>query len=613
MEALSIAWQMWVTFGVIALAIIAYSSDRFSLELVSALTIGTLLVFFHIFPLPGPDGGNALDAETLLSGFASPALFAILGLLIVGQGMYQSGALDWPTRALIATHAKLGWIAVVGVFIFVMIVSAFLNNTPVVVMFVPIMAAMAAQSGIAPSRLMMPLSFMSILGGMLTTIGSSTNLLAIEVYKSYSGEAVHFFALAPLGLILASIGAGYLAVVTKWFLPDRHGEIDMAASDGRQFLAQVTLERANPLIGETSKAGLFPSLKNVTVRLIQRRDDILLPPFDDVTLRLHDKVIVAATRDALTRLLKTKSEILAGFLAEVETPEGGGELTMIEAVVAPGSRIIGRSISQIRFRFQTNCVIVGIQRRSRMIRGDIQGIRLEAGDVLLILGDRSDIRRLRADRDILMLERSMTQLPDPDHARYAAAIFIATVALAATGILPIAVSAICGAAAMVATGCLNVRQAARAVDRRVFLLIGVAIAMGLSMQATGGAKYISSLLTPLADRPGGTTLLLSAFFILTAALTNVLSNNATAVLLTPIAISAAGAAGIDPKVLVFTVIYAANCSFATPVAYQTNLLVMAPGHYQFRDFVLIGVPLIILLWIVYTLIAPAFFGAMGMM
>lgn len=612
METVISAPQMWATFAIILVAIVAYSSDRFSLELVSAITIGILLVLFHVFPLIGNEGRNVLDAEALLSGFASPALFAILGLLIVGQGMYQSGALDWPTRMLLAAHRKFKSLAVVGVFVFVMIVSAFLNNTPVVVMFVPIMAAIAAQSGIAPSRLMMPLSFMSILGGMLTTIGSSTNLLALEMYEKVEGSNISFFALAPMGLVLAGFGAGYLAVITKWFLPDRYGEMQNTP-DGRQFLAQITLERASPLIGETSKAGLFPSLKNVTVRLVQRKDDLILPPFDDLTLRLHDKVVLAATRDALTNLLKTKSELLAGFLAEVETPDGGGELTMTEAVVAPGSRIIGRSISQIRFRFQTNCVIVGIQRRSRMIRGEITSIRLEAGDVLLILGDRSDIKRLRADRDIIMLERSMTQLPDPDHARYAALIFIATVALAATGILPIAISAVVGAAAMVATGCLNVRQAARAIDRRVFLLIGVAIAMGLAMQATGGAQYISSLLTPLADRPGGTTLLISVFFIITAGLTNVLSNNATAVLLTPIAISAANVANIDPAVLVFTVIYAANCSFATPVAYQTNLLVMAPGHYQFRDFVVIGLPLILLLWIVYTVLAPAYFSLMGLM
>lgn len=613
MEEVIVSWQMWVTLVVIGMAILAYSSDRFSLEMVSALVLGFFLVFFHLAPIEGADGRNALDAETLLLGFASPALFAIMGLLIVGQGMYQSGALDYPTRLLIGAHARFRQAAVVGVFIFVMFVSAFLNNTPVVVMFVPIMAAMASQGGIAPSRLMMPLSFMSILGGMTTTIGSSTNLLAVETYVRATGEEIGFFALMPMGLVLAAVGSAYLAAATKFFLPDRFGE-NQSPTDGRQFLAQLTVERGSPLIGERSIAGLFPSLKDVTVRLIQRREETFLPPFDDVTLRLHDRVVIAATRDALTNMLKTKSEILAGFMSEVEMQEGGsGELTMVESVVAPGSRIIGRSISQIRFRFQTNCIILGIQRRSRMIRGDLQSIRLEAGDVLLILGDRTDVRRLRSDRDILMLEQSMTQLPDPDHARYAGLIFVGLVLTVASGILPIVVAALLGASAMVATGCLNVRQAARAIDRRVYLLIGAALCMGIAMEGTGGASFLGGLLTPLAERPGGTTLLLSAFFLLTAGLTNVLSNNATVVLFTPIAVSAAQTAGIDPLVLVMTVIYAANCSFATPVAYQTNLLVMAPGHYQFRDFIVVGVPMIFLLWIVYTLVAPPFFNAMGLL
>ncbi|MEM9422927.1 MAG: SLC13 family permease, partial [Pseudomonadota bacterium] len=417
---------------------------------------------------------------------------------------------------------------------------------------------------------------------------------------------------APMGLILAAVGSAYLAVATKRVLPDRFGE-NQKTTDGRQFLAQLSLDRGNPLIGERSVAGFFPSLKDVTVRLVQRRDETFLPPFEDVTLRLHDRVVVAATREALTNMLKAKSEILAGVMSDVETDGGIGELTMVEAVVAPGSRIISRSISQIRFRFQTNCVIVGIQRRSRMIRGDLASIRLEAGDVLLILGDRSDVRRLRSDRDILMLEQSMTQLPDPDHARYAGLIFIGVVLAAATGLFPIAVAALIGAAAMVATGCLNVRQASRAIDRRVYLLVGVALCMGTAMEGTGGAQYIGSLLTPLAERPGGVTLLLSTVFLVTAILTNVLSNNATAVLLTPIAVNAANTAGIDPTVLVMTVIYAANCSFATPVAYQTNLLVMAPGHYQFRDFIMIGAPLIVILWLVYTFVAPLFYTLVGLL
>lgn len=606
-------WQMWFALGVVAVAIVGYASDVASLEVVSGFVLAAMLVVFHLFPVASEDGTVLLSTTELLAGFASPALFAIIGLLIVGQGMYQSGALEWPTRMLLGAYDRNEILAIGGVFFFVMVVSAFLNNTPVVVMFVPIMAAMAAQGRMAASKVMMPLSFLSILGGMTTTIGSSTNLLAVAEYEAVTGVRLSFFALAPMGLVLAGVGVVYLVFATKFLLPDRR-PAETIAPDGRQFVAQLTLERGNPLIGQTSKAGLFPDLPGITVRMIQRRDEVVLPPFDDVSLRLHDRVIIAATRGALTDLLKSRPAILTGFLAEVEAQdEAEGELTMVEAVVAPGSRIIGRTISQIRFRFQTNCVIIGVQRRSRMIRTEVAHIRLEAGDVLLILGDRADVRALRGDRDILMLSESVTQLPDPDHARYAGLIFLGVVLTASTSLFPIAISALLGATAMVMTGCLNVRQAARAVDRRIYLLVGVALALGAALDQTGGAAFLASFLTPLAGPAGGPVILISALFALTAALTNVLSNNATVVLFTPIAVSAAQIAGIDPLVLVLTVIYAANCSFATPVAYQTNLLVMAPGRYEFKDFVVVGLPLIVVLWIVYTLVAPIYFRAVGLL
>ncbi|MEO1659238.1 MAG: SLC13 family permease [Pseudomonadota bacterium] len=607
-------WAMWYTLVVITCAIAAYASDRFTLELVSGATLVAILVPFSLVPyVDGETGETLLSAEILLTGFANPALFAILGLLIVGQGMYQSGALEYPTRVLVRAYDKFKFLAVAAIFAFIMVVSAFLNNTPVVVMFVPIMAAIASQGGMPTSRLMMPLSFMSILGGMCTTIGSSTNLLAVEAFQNAGGIRLEFFSLMPLGLVLLTVGSIYMIFAVRYILPNRSGPEDLEEKDGRQFVAQIGIDRGNPLIGQGATAGQFKDLPDITVRMIQRRDEVILPPFDDVKLRLHDKLIVAATRDALTSLLRKRPEILDSFMSEVETLDGAsGELTMVEAVVAPGSRIIGRSINQIRFRFQTNCVIVGMQRRSRMIRAELASIRLEAGDVLLILGDRSDVRALRSDRDILMLERSMQELPDPDQARWAAGIFVAIVAVAATGTLPISVAAVFGAFAMVAAGCLNVRQASRAIDRRVYLLVGVALAMGLALQRTGGADFIASGITPIAEN-GGVTTLLAVIFIVTALLTNVLSNNATAVLLTPIGVSIAAAAGIDPVVVVLTIIYAANCSFATPVAYQTNLLVMGPGHYRFSDFIRVGVPLTILLWVTYTLVAPIYFRAVGLL
>ena len=609
-------WQMWATLFLIGVIIVLYTLDRFSMELVSAGAVVALLLFFHFFPVADSSGDNVLDAGQILSGFASPALFAILGLLIIGQGMFQSGALEFPTRMLVNAYDRHHIAVFIALFALIIIISAFLNNTPVVVMFIPIMAAIAAQSKMAPSRLMIPLSFMSIFGGMITLIGSSTNLLAAESFTNVTGESIGFFALAPIGVALTAIGAVYLMVAGRWLLPDRTSQnVRGGASEGKQFIAQIEINRGHPLIGRGAVAGLFPDLPDMTVRMVQRREQAMLPPYDDFVFRLHDTVIIAATRKSLTNLLRAKPDILSGVMSEIdirENTDGSGELTMVEAIVAPGSRMIGRTIAQIGFRYQTNCVILGIQRRSRMIRAQMNSIRLEAGDVLLLLGDIKDVRALRSDRDIVLLEWSMTGLPEPGNARTASLIFGLVVGAAALGLLPIAIAAFVGAALMVAAGCLNVRQASRAIDRRIFLLIGSALAMGMALERTGGAALIGQWLVTLATA-GGPTLLMSIFFILAAALTNVLSNNATAVLFTPIAVNAASASGIDPMILVLTVIFGANCSFATPIAYQTNLLVMAPGHYKFRDFIVIGVPLIILLWVVYSIIAPIYFQMTGLL
>ena len=607
-------WQMWATLAIIGAAIIFYTLDRFPLELVSASALVALLLLFLSAPMV-ENGANLLTTETLLSGFASPALFAILGLLIIGQGMFQSGALEHPTEYLLRAFDKRPMLVIACVFFFVMAVSAFLNNTPVVVMFIPIMAALAKQSKIPVARFMMPLSYISIFGGMTTLIGSSTNLLAAQSYRATAGGEIGFFELTPIGLVLASAGVIYMATVARWLMPVREtaNQTAISAREGKHFIAQIEINRGHPLIGKGPVAGLFVDLPDITVRMVQRRERAILPPFDDFAFKSGDVVIVAATRQALTTLLKSNPEMLEGLMAETSIAEDNEsavqrstQLSMVEAIVAPGSRLIGRSIAQIAFHARTNCVILGIERRSRMIRAQMNTIRLEAGDVLLILGDLNDIRSLRADRDILLLEWSMVGLPDPRNARRAALIFGCVVAATALNIVPIAVSAIAGATAMVAAGCLNVRQAARAIDRRVYLLIGASLAMGVALERTGGAALIGESIASLAGGAGPIAVV-SAFFLICAGITNVLSNNATAVLFTPIAVSAAQQLGIDEHILVLTVIFGSNCSFATPVAYQTNLLVMTPGHYKFRDFLTVGGPLIIVLWLVYTAAAPFFF------
>lgn len=611
-------WQMWACMAIILATVVAFSLDRYSLELVSLVSLVALLAVSAAAPFVGAVSGALVTPEVLLRGFASPALFAIMGLLVIGQAMFQSGAFEHPTKRLLALQEKHPRLTVAAVFLIVMVVSAFLNNTPVVVMFIPIVTAMAAQSKTPPSRFMMPLSFLSIFGGMTTIIGSSTNLLAAQSYRSaVPGGEIDFFELTPMGLFLAGTGVVFLFTVGRRLLPRHFGPDDDQNADreGKQFIAQIEISRGNPLIGIGPVAGLFPDLPDVTVRMVQRREEAILPPFEDFTFRTGDVVIIAATRIALTNLLKMKPEVLEGLIAEIslgdeESSAPRAQLNIVEAVVAPGSRMNGQTIGQIGFHYQTNCVILGIERRSRMLRTQMNRIRLETGDVLLILGDINDLRALREDRDIVLLERSMEGLPDSRNARISVAIFAVVVAATAFGILPIAVAAISGAASLIALGCLNIRQAARTVDRRIYLLIGSSLAMGTALQETGGAKLIGEFIA--AGAGGfGPAILISAFFLLCAAVTNILSNNATIVLFTPIAVNAAQKIGIDPHVLVLTVIYAANCSFATPIAYQTNLLVMTPGHYKFRDYVKVGGPLIIVIWIAYSIAAPIYFTAIG--
>lgn len=613
----SAPWHMWATLLIIGLAIAAYASDRFSLELISISIVVALLLLFELAPMVDETGARVIASREILQGFADPALVAVISLLVLTQGIFQAGTMELPTKFLMGAFKTRPVSVTSGAFLMVLVSSAFINDTPVVVMFIPIVAAIAAAGDIPPSRLMMPLSFVALLGGMTTLIGSSTNILAAGVFARVTGEQLGFFTLTPMGAVIALVGVLYLATAGRALLPHREADDKPATRENKQFIAQFEVTRGHFLFGKQAVAGLFPELPDVTVRMVQRREEAILPPFDDFRFEVGDIVIIAATRNALTALLRNRPEILDNTLSEVPLEEGEtlsarSQLTMVEAVVAPGSRMIGRTITQIGFHYQTNCVILGIERRSRMIRTGMSSIRLEAGDVLLILGPLEQVRSLRADRDVLILEWSMTGLPAPRNAVAAGLIFAGVVTASATGLLPIHISALSGVLVMLGVGILNIRQAGRAFDRRIYLLIGASLAMGIALEETGGAAMLAGLIAPIAENFGPAALF-SAVFAVSAITTNLLSNNATAVLLMPIAVNAAAIAGIEPLPLAMTVIYGANCPFATPIAYQTNLLVMTPGHYKFRDYARVGLPLIFLLWLVYSLTAPFYFRFVGLL
>ena len=276
-------------------------------------------------------------------------------------------------------------------------------------------------------------------------------------------------------------------------------------------------------------------------------------------------------------------------------------------MVTPTSRLIGRTLEQIGFHYHTHCIVVGLQRQSRMIRSRITEIRLAGGDVLLIQGREEDIAALRGNPDVLLIEWSAANLPSVHHARRALAIFGTVLAIAAFGILPISIAALGGAGLMLAANVLNVRQAGRAIDRNVVMMIAAALALGIAMQETGGAGALAGLLLRISGDLGP-PFVLSGFFLLVAVLSNLINAKATAVLFTPIAVSIATGLGVPVEPFAVAVIFAANCGFASPVGYQTNLLVMAPGNYRFLDFTRAGAPLVIVVWLAFTLFAPWYYG-----
>ena len=614
------AFQMWAVFAIVVVALIGYASEKVPMEVTSFGVICALMLLFQFAPMEGDP--HRLGPTRILQGFANPALVTVLALLVMGEGIARTGILDRAARLVLRLGGGRAWLAILISLSVVLVVSGFMNNIPVVVIFIPIMRALASRYDLHIGKVMIPLSYAAVLGGMTTLVGSSTNLLVNGALLEMNLATFGFFDFTVTGGILAAAGLVYLLAVAPKLLPERAAFIDeVIERGGTQFIAQLTVSEDSELIGETAPGGIFVGLPDMTVRLVQRGEDAILPPFEYLAIRPGDVIVVAATRKTLTDALARDPGLLFPRLQEIDAGESPlddhehdeaepwlqGEQVLAEAMVTPSSRLIGHTLTRIRFRNRTGCIVLGIQRKARMFRTRLTDIRLASGDVLLIQGRPEAVARLRGSRDVLLIEWSQEELPALDHARRASLVFVAALALAAAEILPIVVATLCGAVAMVGLGVLNIRQASRAVDPNVVATIGVALALGIALTETGGAAFIASAFVD-AMRGASPAVMLSAFFLMLAVLSNAISTKTTAVLFTPIAIDIALELGVSPEAFAVAVIIGANCSFASPVGYQTSLLVMGPGHYRFVDFTKAGAPLILLLWAAFSLFAPWYYG-----
>ena len=604
-----ITLHTWFLFIIIIGAVVCYANDKIPMELTALSVLVTLLLFFHFLPLYDEGGQNLLSASDILAGFSNPALITVLALLIIGQGVTNSGILTIVSRHMLSLSMGRLWLAMLISLLTVLLISAFLNNIPVVIIFIPIIQAIAQRFHEPASKLLMPLSFVAVVGGMTTLVGSGTNLLVSNALVDAGYKELGFFEFTLPGLVLALTGLAYVCLIAPKFLPNRTNlSHRMRERSTTYFMAEIDLSKDSKLIGSSLSVTMFDEFSGPTVRMLHRLGKTILPPFTGIKLRRDDVISVSSTRAGLTSLMTADPglTLATGFQAHSETDQKSDQI-IVEMMVTPSSSLAGQTIRQSSFEKRHGCEVLGFQHRSKMYRSRVDRMKLSAGDMLLVKCDSDMLKSLRDDRDVVLVEFSVEELPNWRVANRAIFIFLSVVLSAAFEIVPIVVSASTGALAMVAMNVLNLQQATRAIDLKVVTTIVAALALGAAMEATGTAYLLAKLIVWTTGN-ASPAIVLSAFFLLVAFMSNIISTKTCAVLFAPIGLTMATEVGIDPRIFAITIIFAANCAFATPFAYQTSLLVMGPGSYKFTDFLKVGTPLVILIWIVYSLFVPWYFG-----
>lgn len=592
------------------LSLILFTREKIPLETSSLLVLIGLAVGFELFPFSM--SGGTLHAVDFFHGFGHEALVAVCALMIAGQGIVRTGALEPVGRAM----ARMWKVSPAITFLLTLLVSAwmsaFINNVPVVVVFLPILITVSVRTGVPASSVLMPMGFATLLGGSSTTIGTSTNLLVIAVAAEMGLARIGMFDFVLPAAISGTIGVLYLWLVAPRLIPAR--EQPLIDTSPRVFAAHLEILEGSPVAGQILAKARELTDGTMKVTGIERGESKFMVPLPGVLLQAGDHLVIRDTPDRL----KEFEKVLGGTLypedsennpIDWEHPLLANNQQIAEIVIVDGSGLQGRTLAGLRFAERYGLIILALHRAGQDLdkfHDEIGDIRLIAGDVLLVQGPREDIANLKKGKEFLVLDAT-TDVPYTSKAPLAMGIMIAIVATSAFGVLPIAISAPCGALAMILTGCLGWRDATGALSAPVILIVAASLALGTALLKTGGADYLASVFVALAG-DASPAFVISGLMLLMGILTNIVSNNAAAVIGTPIAVSIALQMGQTPEPYVLAVLFGANMSYATPMAYKTNLLVMNAGRYTFNDFLRVGVPLLVLMWLTLSFLLPVIYG-----
>jgi len=588
------------------LALFLFTRDRIPLESSSLAILIILVTGFELVPYVTADG-ERLGAADFFAGFGNEALVAICALMMVGKALETTGALQplvnivgraWSTRPVLALAITL----IAGA-----VLSAFMNNTPIVVLLMPILVGASLRSKFPVSKVMLPMGLATIVGGMSTTIGTSTNLLVVGIAQDLGEHQFSMFEWVLPVAVVGGVALLFLWLVAPRLLPDRAPP--MADTTPRVFSAQLHVKEGGFAAGK-ALSEVLAKADGLRIEKIQRSESLQLAKLPSVKLQPGDRLFVKDSPENL----KHYEQLLGATLFNIsdiehpvdeETPLKAEGQQLAEVVVTRGSPLHLRSLAAARFSSSYGLMPLALHRArapSSQVTGDLNMIRLRAGDVLLVQGSDEAISRLKDSGSMLVLDGT-TDLPHTHNAKRALAIMGFVVLAAALGIMPISVSAIVGLGLMIVTGCLGWRDATNALSIPVVMIIVTALALGKALMGTGMAEFIAvSFVGAASALP--TPMILSAFLLLMTLMTNVVSNNAAAAIGTPIAVSIAAQLGVSAEPFILAVLFGANMSFATPYGYQTNLLILSAGGYKFADFLRVGIPLTIIMWIGFSLVLP---------
>ncbi|MEO0480146.1 MAG: SLC13 family permease [Planctomycetota bacterium] len=600
-------WIHLYIFALAATATVLVATEKAHLTVVG---VGLIL---GVCAWPG-----LVEPALAVQGFGNKAVVTVGALYVVGEGFLRTGAASLLAERILARTGNSEVMVTLLIMGMAALLSAFVNNILVVVTFLPVITTICRRTGIYPSRLLIPLSYASIVGGMTTLVGTSTNLLVSGVLEDLGEPKIEFFEMTPLGLVLAVTGIAYLALIGRKLLPRIPSLASQpGAQDLREYVTELTLRSGSPLVGmRVADLGKEASGPRPRVGMVVRDEVALHPPFGDTELQERDIITLSGQVGDLAELHTSKAHssdreaLSTGRKPPQETERfDPNAMSFFELATAPDASVLGKKVKNLQLKTHHDASVVGLLRRGHHIRERLSELRMTTGDVLLAFGPDSAKDSLRRSGDFHLIEGVDEKIYRREKASFALAVLGVVVLLFILGVDPV-VTALLGATAMVLGSCLTIEQAQRAIHWPILIFIAGTLALSQGLRASGAdvllAQAFQDVFGPLGDRA-----LLGALFLATVGLTELLSNNAVAVVMTPVALALGRTAGLDERALVMAVAFGASISFANPLGYKTNLLVLGPGGYRFRHFLRVGLGMDLLLALVGIMLLPWFFPLHG--